>query len=338
MKLGTRGSALALWQAHTVARLLLERTGTECEIVTIRTSGDERPGVGSRQSAVDGKSDSAVPDSRTADSETPDSRLPTADENTKRVFVKEIEDALLARRIDLAVHSAKDMSAQQPDGLAIGGVLPREDPRDALVLSHVAAPLRDINELLRVLGETPRLGTSSVRRSAQLRRILPKASFAPVRGNVETRLRKLDAGECDALVLAVAGLRRLNLFDRISLALPVDLCTPAPGQGIVAVQIRADDQDARAAVAAMSDVDAADALIAEQAVVRALGGGCHLPLGALARIEGSDLAIAGVVIAPDGSRAVRDERRGSRRDAVQLGDALAQALLAAGADEILRVL
>ncbi len=310
MTLGTRGSALALWQAHTVARRLLERTGTTCEIVTIKTSGDERPGGG--------ENESAPPDV------------------TKRVFVKEIEDALLDGRIDLAVHSAKDMSALQPEGLAIGAALPREDPRDAIVLPQTAPVQPNLEELLRTLGERPRIGTSSVRRSAQLTRLLPQASFAPVRGNVDTRLRKLDSRACDALVLAVAGLRRLNLSARISFPLPVDLCTPAPGQGIVAVQVRAGDSDIRAAVATIDDRDATDALIAEHALVHALGGGCQLPLGALAQIDGDDLVLAGIVVAPDGSRALRDQRSGVRRDAAEIGNALAHALLAAGADDILR--
>ncbi len=329
MKLGTRGSALALWQARTVAEQLLERAGIACEIVIIRTSGDENPAVGSRQSAVQGDV-------------TADLRLPTpeavvtAPDSAKRLFVKEIEDALAAGRIDLAVHSAKDMSATPPDGLTIGAALPREDPRDAIVLPQAQAPPHDLEDLLRTLGERPRIGTSSVRRVAQLRRVLPKASFAPVRGNVDTRLRKLDAGDCDALALAVAGLRRLNLFERISFSLPIDLCTPAPGQGIVAVQIRSDDSAARAAVAKVDDRDAADALIAEQALVQALGGGCQLPLGALATVDGEALALTAIVVAPDGSRALRDGRRGARNDAAQLGRLLGEALLDAGAGEILR--
>jgi hydroxymethylbilane synthase len=152
---------------------------------------------------------------------------------------------------------------------------------------------------------------------------------------VDTRLRKLDRDACDALVLAVAGLRRLNLEERISFALPVDLCTPAPGQGIVAVQVRADDGTARAVVTTIDDRDAAHALIAEQALVQALGGGCQLPLGALARIDGDNCALDAVVVAPDGSRALRDRRQGARQDAANIGHALAGALLDAGAGEIL---
>jgi hydroxymethylbilane synthase len=309
VKLGTRGSALALWQAHTVAQLVLERTGVTCEIVTIRTSGDER--------SASIETASAPPDI------------------SKRVFVKEIEDALLDGRIDVAVHSAKDMSAVQPKGLAIGAALPREDPRDAIVLPQTMAVQEDLESLLRTLGERPRIGTSSLRRSAQLTRMLPQASFAPVRGNVDTRLRKLDAGECDALVLAVAGLRRLDRSERISFPLPVDLCTPAPGQGIIAVQVRTGDANAGATVARITDQEAADALIAEQALVHALGGGCQLPLGALARLDDDTLVLSAVVVTPDGSRALRDDRTGLRQDAAAIGNALAGALLAAGAGEIL---
>lgn len=255
---------------------------------------------------------------------------------TKRVFVKEIEDALLDGRIDLAVHSAKDMSAAQPDGLAIGAALPREDPRDVLVLPGTTASTEDLDVIRRALGATPRIGTSSIRRSAQLRRLFPGAAFDAVRGNVETRLRKLDSGVCDALMLASAGLRRLGLADRITMTLPTDLCTPAPGQGIVAVQVRDDDRAVRQAVAAITDRDGADALAAEQALVRTLGGGCHLPVGALAQLDHDDLIFDAIVIAPDGGRVVRERQRGARRDAIAIGDAVAQALLAAGAEEILR--
>lgn len=317
MKLGTRGSQLALWQAHTVARLLQERSGTHCEIVTIRTTGDELS-ARSAETLSGGTAPTVPPDT------------------TKRVFVKEIEDALLDGRIDLAVHSAKDMSAAQPDGLMIGAALVRADPRDALVLPAGMHAVADLDALRLALGEAPHIGTSSVRRAAQLRRVFPQASFDAVHGNVDTRLRKLDAGVCAALVLAAAGLGRLGLTERISLALPVDLCTPAPGQGIVAVQIRRGDDTVHAAVAAISDEDAADTLAAEQALVRTLGGGCHLPVGALAVTCGDQLTITGIVIAPDGSRVVRAEQRGSRRDAAVAGDALAHALLAQGADEILK--
>jgi hydroxymethylbilane synthase len=259
MKLGTRGSKLALWQAHTVARLVRESGGPDCEIVVIRTSGDEGSGP---------------PDPPSADPP-----------NVKRMFVKEIEEALLDGRIDLAVHSSKDLPGELPDGLTIAAALEREDPRDALllrtqgVMSFAAARAS--------LGAEPKIGTSSVRREAQLRAVVPGASFVPIRGNVDTRLRKLEAGDCDAIILAVAGLKRLGLAARITAAIPTDVCLPAPGQGIVAIEIAEHAPRAvREAVTRISDADAETALHAERAVVRALGGGCQMPLGALARLDG----------------------------------------------------
>ena len=163
--------------------------------------------------------------------------------------MKEIEDALLASAVDLAVHSAKDLPAELPDGLAVAGVLPREDPRDALVLPASAVAATGLDEVLGALGNRPRIGTSSARRVAQLVRVLPGGRFEAIRGNLDTRLRKLDEGQADALVLAVAGMKRLGFASRISVAIPVATCVPAPGQGVVAVEIRADDARARAAVA-----------------------------------------------------------------------------------------
>jgi len=249
-RIGTRGSALALWQAKTVAASL-ERGGTPTEIVVIKTGGDRLQ------------------------------EAPLSEAGGKRLFVKELEDALLSRDIDLAVHSAKDMSAVLPDGLMIAAALPREDPRDALVLARGTVAV-NFEAALAHLGEMPSIATSSIRRIAQLSAILPHARFTPIRGNVDTRLRKLDAGEYEALVLAAAGLKRLGYDARISAAIPPDLCIPAPGQGIVAIEIREDDSASRDAVAAIGDRDAALSLTAERAVVTALGGGCQLSLGAIA--------------------------------------------------------
>src|SRR5436190_15774977 len=207
LRLGTRGSALALGQARTVAALLQQRTGTGCEIVVIKTSGDRM--ADARLSEVGGKG----------------------------LFVKEIEEALLAGTIDLAVHSSKDMPALIPDGLEVRATLPREDPRDALVLPAPAGSI-PFDEAVRRLGAAPRVGTSSVRRVAQLTTLLPQARFVPFRGNLDTRLRKLDQGDVNGIILAAAGLRRLAQAGRISALVPVDACVPAPGQGIVAVEIR----------------------------------------------------------------------------------------------------
>jgi len=268
-----------------------------------------------------------------------------------QVFVDELEphestSALLRGDIDLAVHSSKDMPAVLPAGLAIAGVLPREDPLDAVVLPSSPAPLT-VDDLVAELGQTPTIGTSSVRRIAQLTRIFPGARFVPIRGNLDTRLRKLDAGEYDAIVLAAAGLTRLGFASRISARLPVDACVPAPGQGIVAIEIREGDEAVRQAVSSVDDAAAGAALEAERAVVTALGGGCQTPIGALAswvrsaspasptQVNDAALELVAVVVSLDGSRAVRAHRRGARSDAAALGARVAADLLAEGAGDIL---
>jgi hydroxymethylbilane synthase len=304
-RIGTRGSELALFQANAVADLLARRTGAACDIVVIKTSGD-----------------------RLADAS-------LAQIGGKRLFVKEIEDALLAGEIDLAVHSSKDMPALLPAGLQVGAVLQREDPHDVVVLPSSAGRALSIHEAVSELGHAPRIGTSSVRRAAQLIRLLPDATFLPVRGNLGTRLRKLDAGEYDALVLAAAGLRRLGRADRITAIIPTDACVPAPGQGIIAVEIRDTDERAGRLLATIDDPDAAAALRSERSVVTRLGGGCQMPIGVLAEVAQQDLTVHGVVISPDGRRIVRASTSGSRNDAEALGRAVADELLRGGAGEIL---
>ncbi len=342
LRLGTRGSQLALWQANAVATRIAARGGPPCRIVVLKTSGD-----------------------RLQDA-------PLSEVGGKRLFVKEIEDALLSGEIDLAVHSSKDMPALLPEGLTIGAVLPREDPRDAVVLpvmahgsglragntgdrpadaasdsayaiSHqpsamttIASAMTTIEELVAQLGQTPSIGTGSVRRIAQLTRLFPGALFQPIRGNLDTRLRKLDEGAHHALVLAAAGLRRLGFASRISFSLPVDACVPAPGQGIIAVEVREDDVAVRRTLEGIDDKAAAAALAAERAVVEALGGGCQTPIGALALPEeGETLTLVAVVVAVDGSKAVRARERGLWADAAALGARVGATLLAEGADEIL---
>lgn len=304
VRLGTRGSQLALYQAHAVARLLAEAGGPQCEIVIIKTSGDQLQ------------------------------EAPLSEAGGKRLFVKEIEDALLNREIDLAVHSSKDMPAILPEGLAIAGVLPREDPHDAVVLA-TSSPVTNVEDLQEILGKTPSIGTSSVRRIAQLKRLFPGGRFSPIRGNLDTRLRKLDAGSNAALVLAAAGLRRLGFASRISLRLPSTVCVPAPGQGIIAIETRQDDDAVRTAVATIADPAAWAALNAERAVVEALGGGCQIPLGALASPDGLELELLATVISLDGSRAVMASARGTWDEAATLGQHVAGQLLADGAGEIL---
>ena len=310
LRLGTRGSPLALWQANTVAARIAAAGGPPCRIVIIKTAGDRLQDA--PLSALGGK----------------------------RLFVKEIEDALLGREIDLAVHSSKDMPAVLPDGLTIAGVLPREDPLDAVVLpartSYARPRPSTIDDLVALLGQTPSFGTSSVRRIAQLTRLFPDARFEPIRGNLDTRLRKLDEGAHDAIVLAAAGLRRLGLASRITMTVPAAACVPAPGQGIVAVEIREGNEVVRRVVAPIEDAAAAAALRAERALVETLGGGCQTPVGALATpMDADHLELIAVVVALDGSRAVRERAVGLRADACALGARVGQALLAEGAGDIL---
>ena len=304
LKLGTRGSQLALFQANTVASLLQTQAGVSCEIIVIKTSGDRL------------------------------AEAPLSEVGGKRLFVKEIEDALLDRRIDLAVHSSKDMPAVLPDGLAVGAVLPRADARDAVVLP-VPGPLLSLEDLVRRLGQSPRVGTSSVRRTAQLTQLFPGARFEPIRGNLDTRLRKVDGGEYDALVLAAAGLIRLGRVDRISATLEPGTCVPAPGQGIIAVELRDNDQQTAGLVTKINDSDAAAALTAERAVVTRLGGGCQMPIGAYAAASGGSLALTAIVISVDGAKTARAEAEGPMADAAGLGNRVAEILLARGAGQIL---
>jgi hydroxymethylbilane synthase len=335
LRIGTRGSALALWQARTVAAAL-ERGGTAVELVTITTRGDARQDA--PLSAIGGKG----------------------------VFVSEIHDAMRRRDIDVAVHSAKDMAAVSAEGLTIAAVLPREDPRDALVLpvgspqglsytspgspeelrytsasnvdaavigtqadGGVAQPFRA------ALPAAAVIGTGSPRRIAQLRRSYPDARFEPTRGNVDTRLRKLDAGEVDALVLACAGLKRLGLADRISKPISADDCVPAPGQGIIAIEVREEDGRARELVAALNDATSRSALAAEQAVVAALGGGCQLPLGVFADIRNGEIHVRAVAASLDGSRIVHAHATGAEAEAAETGTRVAQDLASRGALELL---
>jgi hydroxymethylbilane synthase len=303
LRLGTRGSQLALWQAKSVAAAL-ERTGQRVHLVTIRTTGDRLQAA------------------------------PLSESGGKRLFVKDIEDALLEGDIDLAVHSAKDLPAAVPEGLTIMAALDREDPRDAVVLPKTRMA-SDLRTALSVLPAKARVGTGSVRRVAQLRALLPSAEFVAVRGNVDTRLRKLDNGEFDALVLACAGLRRLNFASRISAALPIDQCVPAPGQGIVVIEARQRDMEILRCLERVRREEADVALAAERALVGALGGDCQIPLGAIARLDGAGLEMSAVVCSLDGQRIVRRQGRGPSAYPERLGRRLADELINAGAGSLL---
>ncbi|MEO5896293.1 MAG: hydroxymethylbilane synthase [Vicinamibacterales bacterium] len=305
LRLGTRASALALWQARSVAAAL-EQRGADVEIVRITTHGDRRQD------------------------------LPLPEIGGKRVFVKEIEQALLAGEIDLAVHSAKDMAAESAPGLVIAAALPREDPRDALILGLSSRVLESTGDLFSSAVEhTLAIGTGSIRRIAMLKRAFPRATFVPLRGNVDTRLRTLEAGGMDAIVLAAAGLNRLGLAARISATIPVEICVPAPGQGIIAVEVRREDHQAREQVALLNDEEAALALEAEQAVVAALGGGCQLPLGAYGSMNQGTLMLRAAVVSLDGEEVLMTQISGNPVDAAAIGRQAADDLSAQGARRIL---
>ena len=296
--LGSRGSQLALWQANFV-KSILERAGSvEVRIEIIRTTGDRITDVPLAQ--VGG---------------------------SKALFTKEIEEVLLERRIDLAVHSLKDLPAELPAGLTLGAIPAREDARDALISRH--------GQKLSDLPAGARVGTSSLRRGLQLRRLRPDLSVEPLRGNLDTRLRKLDAGQYDAIVAALAGLKRMGWADRATQVFSVEEMVPAIGQGALAIEARADDKELLAGLNSLRDADTESATEAERAFLRRLGGGCQVPLAAHARVKQERLELAGVVISLDAARAVRGVDSGPQADAEAIGRRLAEKLLQDGARDIL---
>jgi hydroxymethylbilane synthase len=298
IRIGTRGSPLALAQARLVRAAFAAAHGWHedaIEIVTIRTSGD-----------------------RIQD-------RPLSEAGGKGLFTKEIEEALLGRAIDLAVHSAKDMPTVLPDGLMLAACLPREDVRDAFI-SRKAASLRD-------LPHGAVVGTASLRRQAQVKRLRPDLSTIVLRGNVETRLRKLDAGEVDATLLALAGLRRLGLVDHVTALLDIDTFLPAVGQGAVTIEVRIDDARTRDLLAKIDHADTSVALACERAFLAVLDGSCRTPIAGHATLQGDSLRFRGMILRPDGSEAFETSRSGSRKDAVALGaDAGAELKARAPAD------
>ena len=301
--IGSRGSKLALWQAeHARERLVQLNPDIEIRIEVIKTTGDV-------------KSD------------------PLSVIGGKGVFTKELEDALLDERIDIAVHSLKDLPTILPAGLSISAIGEREDPRDALVLaagSEVDAT---------ALGNLPRgaiVGTSSPRRLAQLRCWFgDKLEIKDLRGNVDTRIRKLDEGQYDAVILASAGLVRLGLQDRISLRIPIEHMLPAVGQGAIAIETRSDDEFAVEATSSLDHRETRLACLAERAFLRGLGGGCQLPIAGHARLEGELLKLDGLVARPDGSKRLQDSISGPADNAEELGASLASTLLNRGAASLL---
>lgn len=297
-KIGTRGSRLARAQTDLViAALRRAQPDLTLQVVEVRTEGD-------RQQAT-----------------------PLMSMAGRGVFVKELEAALLERRIDVAVHSLKDMPTEVPPDLVIAAVAERADPRDALVSRYGLA--------LAALPAGARVGTSSPRRIAQLRARRPDLEFLPLRGNVDTRLRKVAEGALDGLVLALAGLARLGLAGRAAEVISTDICLPAVGQGALALETRVADYECIALARLCDHAPTRLATAAERAFLHGLGGGCQTPIAAYAQIAGPDLVLDGLVAAPDGSRLVRDRIAGASDDADALGQDLARRLLARGARELL---
>ena len=296
--LGTRGSPLALWQARHVSRLLERASpGLAVELAIIKTEGD-----------------------RVAD-------RPFGDLKGRGFFVKEIEDALLEGRIDLAVHSLKDLPTEQPRGLEVAAVLPRHDPRDALLSvegwSFAEIPARTV------------VATGSPRRRSQLLHARPDLATCLVRGNVDTRIRKLREGRFGAMVLALAGVERLGISEVPIRPIPTEVCLPAVGQGAVAVECRERDDAIRRRLATLTDSETLLCVLAERAFLRRLGGGCLAPATAHARIVDGRILLDAMVGDPDGGRLLRDRAEGGSEDGARLGEGLADRLLAAGGEAIL---
>jgi len=294
LTVGSRGSQLALWQARWI-QARLQSFGIESRLEIIHTTGDKITDVA------------------------------LSKVGTKGLFTKEIEEALLNRSIDVAVHSLKDMPTELPAGLTLAAIPEREDPRDALIGGRLAE-----------LKHGARVGTSSLRRAAQLRATRPDLQILDVRGNLDTRLRKLDEGKYDAIVLASAGLRRLGWEARISELLDPAVMCPAVGQGALAVETRDDSGQAREICRRLDHEATRIAVTAERAVLAALGGGCQVPIGAYATLEGVSVKIRSIVVSPDGDQVIRKEASGPAADAAILGRALGDELLAAGGAQILQ--
>lgn len=305
LRIATRGSALALTQTRWVAARLLERRpDLVTELVIIRTEGD-----------------------RVQD-------RPLAEMGGRGVFVKAIEDALLAGDADMAVHSLKDMPSELPSGLVLAAIPEREDPSDVIVLPQ-SRPSAPGAPPLPLLPADARVGTSGPRRRALLRRLRPDVAVAEVRGNLDTRLRKLDAGEYDALILAAAGLRRLGLGDRISWRMPLDLSIPAVGQGALGIEARAEAAELLRALALLDHAPTRACVTAERAAQGRLRGGCTAPFGAHATLAGETLTLHSILSDPDGARTIAHTLSGPVTDPTNLGIRLAEALLTSGGAEFL---
>ena len=296
LRIGSRGSQLALWQANHVA-MLLRHKGHVVEIEVIKTTGDKITEVA--LSMV----------------------------GTKGMFTKEIEEALADGRVDLAVHSLKDVPTELAPEFELAAIMEREDPRDAFVSMDYAG--------LSSLPSGARVGTSSLRRQAQLKAMLPDLDVQSLRGNVDTRLRKLENGEYSAIILAHSGLRRLQRTQQVREVLDPTVMCPAAGQGALAIETRKTDVATREALAFLDHAPTRAGVICERAALNALGGGCQVPIGAYAQVDGRVLRIQAVVAAPDGSKVIRLSLEGDAAQPTSVGEEMGRQLLAAGAQDIL---
>ena len=294
LRIGSRGSQLALWQANHISALLRER-GHEVELEIIKTTGDKITDVA------------------------------LAKVGTKGMFTKEIEEALAERRIDLAVHSLKDLPTELSAGFEIAAITTRENPRDVFC-SRKYKGIED-------LPQGARVGTSSLRRQAQLKAVRPDLDIHPLRGNVDTRLRKLEAGEYDAIILAAAGLNRLGKTELVRQVIPAEMMCPAAGQGALGIEIRAGDSVTRQHLSFLDDAAARATTTCERALLNKLGGGCQVPIGAFAEVRNGRLHLEAIVADPDGTKVLRESREGS--DPVLLGESVGDTLLQRGGDAIL---
>jgi hydroxymethylbilane synthase len=297
LRIGSRGSILARWQAEFVRKQLFQLSGMEAEIVIIRTSGDKMQ------------------------------QAPLTQIGGKGIFIKELEEALLEESVDLAVHSVKDIPTETPGRLFFPAVCRRDDVRDCLVSNH-GTPLANLKQGARV-------GTSSLRRQAQLRHYRPDLDIRELRGNVDTRLRKVESGEYDAIVLSKAGLDRLGWSAKISEPLSTEISLPAVGQGAIAIESRVKDQEAAEILGKLDDQETRTVIIAERALLAALQGGCQVPLGAWARMERGELLMEAVVCSVDGVQYVRQKATAPPSEAAELGQRMAALLIEGGARNIL---
>jgi hydroxymethylbilane synthase len=301
IKIGTRGSKLALWQANWIKTELNKNTPTfSIEIVVIKTKGDKILDV------------------------------PLAKVGGKGLFVKEIEDALLDGRIDIAVHSMKDMPADLPEGLCIGPVPKRENPADVLISKN--------GFLLSELEPQARIGTSSLRRASQIKHAKPDFIILPLRGNLDTRIKKLETGDLDAIILAAAGVKRLNLERRITEYLDYDIMLPAVGQGALCIEIRKHDLEIEKIVSNLNHPETRAVIMGERAFLRTLGGSCQVPVAAYGEINKNSFTLRGLVADIDGKIIIKEIITGPENSSESLGIELAQRLLSMGADKILEKL